>query len=185
MKTSRHNFNRNCRLDRIAANDGFRPQFASIYFKDGYAYATDAHALIKVKLTEISTFQDHQLDLLEGRAVYRSVFAKVLEYDYVAITAEGFKARVPDADSFITFGFTGVQEKVVEDIEKVIINAQNEPQTAVVSFGINPVLLARFDKIFSDNYGILLIVKAATKAILVKWTGKDAIGLIMPVMINE
>ena len=185
MKATRHNFNRNCRLDRIAANDGFRPQFASIYFKDGYAYATDAHALIKVKLTEISTFQDHQLDLLEGKAVYRSVFAKVLEYDHVAITAEGFKARVPDTDSFITFGFTGVQEQVVENIEKVILIAKNEKQAVVASFGINPALLAKFDKIFSDNYGILLIVKAANKAILVKWQGKDATGLIMPVMINE
>lgn len=184
MKKLRHNFNRNCRLDRIAENDVFRPQFSCIYFKDGYAYATDAHILIKAKLTDVSTFQDDQIDLLNGKCIHRSVYSRLLEFERVQITSEGFKARILDIDSFITFGFTGVQKDVVSDIEKVILNAQNDKQEEITTFGINPVLLARLDKIFNDNYGVQLIVKAANKPILVKWDGKDAIGLIMPVMIN-
>lgn len=47
MKT-RHNFNRGLRMDLACSrNDYFIPIFSYIYFKDGYAYASDTHILVK------------------------------------------------------------------------------------------------------------------------------------------
>jgi len=163
----------------------FRMHQSFIFFKDGYAYATNAHILVKVKISEIANFQDEQVEILEGKAVHRSVYAKLLPFERVEITLEGFKARVPDADSFITFGFATVEEKMVGDIEKVIADAKKEEQTTITTFGLNPVLLNSLNKIFNDTYGVELIVKAANKPVLIRWQAKDAIGLIMPVMIHE
>jgi len=182
---ARHNFNKNVRIDRICDDTLFRPAQSLIYFKDGYAYATDAHILVKVRITEISSFQEIQLDVLEGKAIHKSVYARLLSFDRVEITPDGFKATVPEAESFITFGFAGIQENMVEDIEKVIFNARNNKQTEITTFGINPTLLKRLDCLFSDTYGVRIIIKDPNKPILVKWSWHDAIGLIMPVMINE
>lgn len=185
MKKQRHNFNRNCRLDMICSDDLYRMQHSFIYFKDGYAYATGAHILIKIKVSEISTFQDNQLEILENKAIHKSVYSRLLQFDRVEITSEGFKASVPDAESFIQFGFANVQHGVTENINTVIASAKRDEQTEIKSFGINPVLLNTLNKLFDDTQGVELIVKAANKPILVKWTGHDAIGLIMPVMINN
>ena len=182
---ARHNFNKNVRIDRICDDTLYRPAQSLIYFKDGYAYATDAHILVKVKLTEISSFQEDQLSMLDDKAIHKSVYAKLLIFDRIEITPEGFKARVPEAESFITFGFSGLQQRMVDDIERVILNARNDKQTEIATFGINPSLLKRLDCLFTETYGVQLIVKAANKPILVKWSGHDAIGLIMPTMINE
>lgn len=184
MKT-RHNFNKNVRIDRICNDTLFRSAQSLIYFKDGYAYATDAHILVKVRITEISSFQENQLTTLDGKAIHKSVYAKLLPFDGVEITPEGFKARVPEAESFITFGFAGLQKGMVPDIEKVIMDARNDVQAEITAIGINPSLLKRLDCLFGDTYGVKLIIKAVNKPVLVKWTGHDAIGLIMPVMINE
>lgn len=185
MKNSRHNFNKNVRIDRICDDTLFRPAQSFIYFNDGYAYATDAHILVKAKLAEISTFQEPQLQILNGKAIHKSVFAKLLPFERVEIIEDGFKARVPEGNSFITFGFAGTEKNMVADIEKVILNARNDEQTGITSFGINPTLLKRLDCLFTDTYGVELIIKAPTKPILVKWSGHDAIGLIMPIMIND
>lgn len=182
---ARHNFNKNVRIDRVSDDTLLRPALSLVYFKNGYAYASDAHILVKVRLTEISSFQEPQLDLLDGKAIHKSVYAKILPFDRVEITPEGFKARVPEAESFITFGFAGLQKDMVSDIEKVLLDAQNNKQEEINSFGVNSTLLKRLDCLFSDTYGTELIVKAANKPILVKWSGHDAIGLIMPVMINS
>jgi hypothetical protein len=185
MKKERHNFNRDCRLDMICNNDFLRTQQSFIYFKDGYAYATNAHILVKVKLSEISTFQDAHFEILENKAIHKSVYAKLLQFDRVEITPEGFKASVPDADSFIQFGYANVQHDMVNSINKVIADAEQDKQTEIKSFGINPVLLNTLNKLFHDTYGVELIVKAENKPIFVKWSGHDALGLIMPVMINN
>jgi len=182
---ARHNFNKNVRIDRICDDTLFRPAHSLVYFKDGYAYATDAHILVRVKLTEISSFQEDQLDLLNGKAIHKSVYSRLLPFDRVEITPDGFKARVPEAESFITFGFAGLQKDMVSDIEKVLLNAQNNNQEDIKSFGINSSLLKRLDCLFTDTYGVELILKAANRPVLVKWSGHDAIGLIMPVMINN
>jgi hypothetical protein len=169
----------------ICNDDFLRTQQSFIYFKDEYAYATNAHILVKVKLTKISTFQDMQFGILEKKAIHKSVYAKLLQFDRVEITPEGFKASVPDADSFIQFGYANVQYDMVDNINKVINDAKRDEQTEIKSFGINPILLNTLNKLFNNTYGVELIVKAANKPIFVKWSGHDAIGLIMPVMINN
>ena len=57
----RHNFNRGLRMDLACENDSFRPVFSYIHFKDGYAYASDAHILVKNNLSECSTFTDEEI----------------------------------------------------------------------------------------------------------------------------
>ena len=55
-KKIRHNFNKGIKLHLACANNLIRPVMNCIYFKDGYAIASNGMILIKACLNEICNF---------------------------------------------------------------------------------------------------------------------------------
>ena len=48
MKTERFNFDKSCQMHLACSYDeDFRASQCCVYFKDGFAYATDNHILVK------------------------------------------------------------------------------------------------------------------------------------------
>lgn len=182
----RINFNCNCRIDAICEPDIYRPHFNYIYFKNGFAYATDAHILIKAKLSEISSFNDAQIAMLENKCLHYSLFYKLLQFNIVEVVNDGFEAIDENCDFSILFKFSTWKEKTVNDIEFVLKNAEDKHQTSFEYFGLNPELLKRLNGAFGAESKILkVIVKSSTDPILVYKTGNKSVGLIMPAIINE
>ena len=89
MKT-RHNFNRNIRLDAICSQDGFRVQMEFISFQNGKAIATNGHCLVVAKISEISTFTEEEIEKLNGKFIHRESFKRLIKEDFVQITDDGF-----------------------------------------------------------------------------------------------
>ena len=92
MKKLRINFNKNCKMHLACSDDDLRPVMQYIYFKGGYAYASDAHILIKNKISEITELiTEDQLNILDGKYLHKSSFQKILTYDTIRITETGIE----------------------------------------------------------------------------------------------
>lgn len=65
----RKNFSKSVKLFDIAGQDGLRPVMKCVQFKDGFAYATDGHMLIKAMLQDITNFDPEELAILEGKCI--------------------------------------------------------------------------------------------------------------------
>ena len=50
-----------------------------IMFANGYAYATDAHILVRARLTDISDFDEQDLAKLEGKFIHGNNFKKIVK----------------------------------------------------------------------------------------------------------
>ena len=68
-KKIRHNFNKGIKLHLACANEPIRPVMSCIYFKDGYAIASNGKILIKACLNEICNFSEEEKELLEGKLI--------------------------------------------------------------------------------------------------------------------
>ena len=89
MKT-RHNFNRNIRLDAICSQEHFRTQMGFISFQDGKAIATNAYCLVVAKISEISTFTEEEVEKLNGKFIHCESFKRLIKENFVQITDDGF-----------------------------------------------------------------------------------------------
>ena len=69
-KYDRHNFDPQFKLHLCCGNDDIRPVFQYIHFIGGYAYATDAHVLIRAKIADISNFTEEEIAMLNNKAGY-------------------------------------------------------------------------------------------------------------------
>ena len=84
-------FRPNFKIHKVCANDDLRPAMWYVFFKDGNAYATDAHIAIVAPLSTISNFTDEEKKLLEGKLIHATQFAKLLTMRNVDIELFGEK----------------------------------------------------------------------------------------------
>ena len=84
MKKIRHNFNKGIKLHLACAND-LRPVMNCIYFKDGYAIASNGMILIKACLNEICNFSGEEKELLEGKLISAKNFKEIIKHTIIEI----------------------------------------------------------------------------------------------------
>lgn len=90
MKKFRHNFNKGIELHKVCSVDEFRPVMNYVYFENGYAIACDGHILIKAKVSEISNFDESEIELLNGHFLHARGFQLLMKYDVVSVEEDGF-----------------------------------------------------------------------------------------------
>ena len=89
---SRRNFSKSVKLYDITANDELRPAMQCVCFKDGYAYATEAHMLIKAKIEDICNFDPEEIAILEGKMVSGASLKRICSHNEIQVTNDGFVA---------------------------------------------------------------------------------------------
>lgn len=97
-KKIRHNFNKGIKLHLACANDLIRPVMNCIYFKDGYAIASNGKILIKACLNEICNFSEEEKELLEGKLISAKNFKEIIKHTIIEIEEDGFHAIYDDWD---------------------------------------------------------------------------------------
>lgn len=186
MKKQRINFLKECKMHLACSDDDIRPVMQYIYFKDGFAYASDAHILVKNKLSEITEgFSDEQLSLLDGKLMHKTSFRKILEYDFVRIGETGIECLTQF--STIEFRFSADASLKYPDAEAVISMAKekNEPINRV---SLSAKLYHRlYQSLYNDDRLVLNFSKSEHHGILVKSQDKyiESEAVIMPIMITE
>lgn len=131
MKKVRYNFNKKVRLDLLCYADEFIPALCCVYFKDGFAIASDGTVLMKAKISEISNFTELDIEKLNGKYLRRELFKILVKHDKVSINDEGFTIYLPMYEFNIPFSepwiYPNVDAAFPKDNEKlnqICINSQ-------------------------------------------------------------
>ena len=127
------------RLNLFCSQEKYMPREAlkCVYFKDGFAYATDAHILIKHKLS----FEDCiNCSLLEDKFISSTVFAQILKADAIEATEDGILADgnlFPYAENVGVFPNVEIAiPSIIEQVEQIVLNPK-ELNTILRAFPLN------------------------------------------------
>ena len=151
-----------------------------VHFKNGYAYASNAHVLIKQPLS-LSNIQEPEN--LEGKAIHSSIFKEIRKMKYVACTPDGFECRTKDNQKvFYLYSETNTPP----DFEAVI---PKDKLGGVAEIGINPAFVTLLEKAMAGGtYGLKAVFRGARRAIVfepLQHEYNGEIGLIMPMMLTN
>lgn len=183
MKNLRVNFNKDVMMHLACSTSDYRTVMQNIYFKDGFAYASDSCILVKNELSACSTIEEQQLQLLDGKLLHYSHYKDILKYDVIEISEEGIEAKKNGQKAFFYFNTT---EKF-PDAEKVINDALSSTPVQTSQFALNIELLAKLKKALCTNGEIKFTYKGEYKAMICENLHSDylnCIGIIMPCSID-
>lgn len=180
MKTK--NFRK--KISIACGTDELRPSMMHIYFNNGYAYATDAHILLKQKL-KAHAFTDEEIEILNGKFLHAAAFNEVYRYDHVTVSEKGFICRKGPVKTIVEFtDFDGN----FPNIEAVIPTGELKP---IDSIGVNMAIIKKVEQLtLSYVKNVKMSFRAKNRAII--FTPLDAkdlepdaeLILIMPVRID-
>ena len=190
----RVNFHKQFQLHKLCAKDDFRPVMQNVYFKDGYAFVTDAYAAVKAKVSDICNLPEEQQEMLNGHGIYAKHFELILKANFIQVskTGEGDTEKVTITvlgENNNKIDIPMVNDMKYPDIDKVLTtDPENDNHLSCVGF----------------NYHLLGLLKAAmgitSGRIEFHFTGRgqnpiqvrsndilglDIQGIIMPILLNE
>jgi len=174
---SKNKLNFTSQLHLACADDNLRPVMCCVCFKDGWAYASDGHILIKQSLELHSIINPEKL---EGKAIHKESFKQILAYniaevhdDYILCVDEGRKAE---------FLFSKVGD--FPNYEAVIPVGDLEGTTFI---GINHKYVNIAGKVLhGSEYGMRMKFRGYNKAIILTTEGyrEEQLAIIMPIMLE-
>jgi len=183
MKNEWFGFYKQFKLHKACANDEYRPVMAYIQFKDGYAYATDAHIAVRANLQHISALDPEDIAKLNGYFIHSSQYEMLLKYSHIEI-----------GDGFIKLiGMDGITNtlELKKDMKfpnvDAVINDDGEQKT-LQSVGFNYSLLGRLREAMGLTQKTILHFKG--KGAQLHVTGEDSKyydvrGIIMPILCDQ
>lgn len=187
MATIRVNFNKKVKMHEACANDGLRPVMECIYFKDGYAYASDGHILVKNKVSEISSISEEQIAQLDNVYLHKDIYKKILEFDLIDISAEGIECQKESKKAF--FYFQTFEDSKYPNADKVLEDMLNQPTATIPKCGFNVKYLSRLHKALPDSDSFYFRFKGDYPCISAVLESKNtylsSIGVIQGIMVEE
>lgn len=183
----RFNFDKAFKLYDACAEDEIRPAMEMVHFKDGAAYASDSHILIRVPLVScMEGLEQEDREKLNGFSIHGKILKLIYGFDMIEIIrdeeADTCCIRAKKDKFNIDFWLQKTSEVGAPDFDKVLNEKHEEEQTSKI--GINAKLLYRLSKAVNIN-NIAMKIYSSRTGILIhdEMTGVDA--LIMPFMVTE
>lgn len=165
-------------LHHACAKDPMRPALEHIMIKDGYAYATNAHILVKAKLSEF-TEREEILELIEGKYIHRDTWKQI--YNKACLVKDE-KLFCIDHGMFVEFKdvekFPNVDAVIpkgeLEDVKRICFRHE--------FFNLLSKALKR-----TLSEGATLKFHGASRAIVVGSNDgfSESFGIIMPIMLEN
>lgn len=183
---SRVNFNKSIQMHlACAANDDFRPEMEHIYFQDGFAYASDAHVLVRNDLSICSSIPAEQIEILNGKMLHRDAYKEILKYDIIDISEEGIQCKKGNNTAF--FYFNTSSDLKYPKVKELIYEVTRASTVPVPQVAINPKLLGILSKALYHEHEIVFTFKGESKGIVCEdnVTVTNCVGIIMPAMVQR
>lgn len=186
MKEGTLNFKKEFKLWKACASDLVRPVMEHVLFKDGYAYASDAHILVRVPLEECTTFDEEQRALLDDRLIHKSMLKFIVGFDIVLIEKGDddvvcLKARAGENTVKIELAKNG-GKLTYPDAEK-LLQSQSDC-TPIQKIGLAPKLIASFaEALGTDKLKFEFASERSAVRVCPLDVLRQAVGVIMPVML--
>lgn len=183
----RFNFNKAFKLYKACAEDELRPAMEMVHFKNGAAYASDSHILIRVPLAScMEGLEQEDREKLNGFSIHGKILKIIYGFDMIEIIrdeeADTCRIRAKKDKFNIDFWLQRTSEVGAPNFDKVLYEKRDAEPTDKI--GISVKFLYRLSeavnitkmsmKIYSSRTGILIHDEI---------TGVDA--LIMPFIVTE
>lgn len=201
MRTRRHygtkrtraiiriNFDDRFKISKITENNDLRPAMSHIYFKDGYAFASDAHILARVPISELlGSVPEEEHIHLDGKLIHSVIYDQIVKYDKIEIKENGIRCTKLCLKENVFYEFKDQEGLVYPDAQKLLTELFSKPEVPISKISFNYKLLKKLgDAIRCELDHMILSFKDETSAIIVKPnnTNSKAIGIIMPYMISN
>lgn len=124
-------------LSKVCGKDELRPALSIVHFSNGYAYATNAHALVRQSLAWME-FTPEDIAILNGKSLTVSGFKLAKTASVLDIREEFIVARVKDTVFQIDYADTALK---FPDAEILIRSTLESQQKSIDEFGISPNIL--------------------------------------------
>lgn len=179
---SKHKFNFKTNLHLLTSDDDLRPVMSLIHFEDDFAYATNAHVLIKQHTSHHTIINPENLN---GKAIHRRVFQLVKQkFDVVTATEEGLQCA-DECGNKAFFEYADPEQKNFVNNMEAVIPKTESVEVKEIGMNLHLLNLLRKGMVLSDM-GCKFRFFGKNRAILIESCGiKDQVGLIMPVMITD
>ena len=191
-------FYKEYKLHKACANDDIRPSMQYICFKDGYAYATDAHIAVRASLQAICALSDEETAKLNGYLIHKSQYEMLLKYSTIEIGEGTITLIYPESKAsntikLVKLAMPGDGEEVLKDnairypdVDKIINDDLSKEPLQQVGFSYS--LLGRVIAamgIKPNRVGLRFTTNGRQMVVLGVEPGIDVRGIIMPVLLNE
>ena len=190
-------FYKEYKLHKACANDDLRPAMHYICFKDGYAYATDAHIAVRASLQAICALSEEERNKLNGYLIHKNQYEMLLKYSTIEIGEGVITCIDPESKARTTIQLVKLAEsseaaEVSEgkaiyfpNVDAVINDdLSKEPLQKV---GFNYSLLGRIIAAMGiqPNRVGLRFVSRGKMVVLGVEPGIDVRGIIMSILLDE
>lgn len=166
-------------LDQACAKDELRPAMECVYFKNGHAYASNGHVLIKQSLTEYCTVVNKEL--LEDKCLHRDSFKNIRDFDVADAQDDGINCYDHDNGKKAFFPYSN---QISPNFETVINGVQ---ATNIPFIGMNPknVEIASKCLVKSKDTALRFSFHGLDKPIIVTAEGYESQhAVIMPMILG-
>ncbi|MBR1786670.1 MAG: hypothetical protein IJ756_05860 [Paludibacteraceae bacterium] len=97
ISEDRRNFGNVFKLHLCCATDrsDVRQYIHYIHFRNGYAYATDAHIIVRADIATVcyNLFTEEEIQHLDGKSIHADSYKQLLSESFVTIDEQGFHAK--------------------------------------------------------------------------------------------
>lgn len=180
MGKFKNNFNKKVKMHLACASDELRPVMNCIYFKEGFAYASDGVILAKNRISEISGLNDAEIEALNGKLLHRDFYKDMLKYDELLISEEGIECHKGDDKAF--FYFSNIEGKYpnADMVLQDALNKKNDP-VSQITFSVNN--MTRLNESLYESDRCTVNFKGQFQPIVLYSMDEDvsSVGLLMPI----
>lgn len=168
---------------------GIREPLSYVYFENGYAYCTNAYVLVKASLKVISSFDDEEIERLNGYCIRGELFKKLVTLKHDMFVVDAGKIEVNMTGYKAVFELTNVAEENIKhpDFEKLL---NGNFKVSVERIGFMPRKLVMLTEAmgfdyeyavleFSQQNGPVRVIKKESDKVI------DVTGIICPCLITD
>lgn len=178
MEENKNNFDKKVQMHLACSKNELRKVMQCIFFKDGFAYASDSIILVKNRISEISGLEEHEIAALDGKLLHADFYKDMLKYDNIMVAEDGIECSKGDDKVFFYFSTFDKYP----DAEKVLQNALNMQTVPLPQFSFDMKTIQRLNKALFESDKCVATFKGTNKPIVFDsmMEGVSSVGLLMP-----
>ena len=77
MSEQKNNFDKKVQMHLACSKNELRKEMQCVYFKDGFAYASDGIILVKNRISEISGLEECEAEALNGKFLHADLYKDI------------------------------------------------------------------------------------------------------------
>lgn len=163
-------------LHLACANDKSRPAMQCVHFKDGFAYASDGHVVIKQPL-HLNLVDN--MDILDGVSIHSESFKAIRKMKHVTATEDGFECISKDGSKV----FFEYSKEKSPNFEAVLTSKGAQ---MLGEIGINPGLVGVLKKAMAGGDKVKMTFQGQAEAIMIEPLQAEyegEVAMIMPLIV--